>query len=147
MNVLESLTTAYLSNHQDLVRLGKLGKLLERRHQALIVVPAASRVDEDNVKALLGRKGNGVLGNSGGILAVALLVELDLAALSSCQLFEVPYMDSELLDGTGSERVAGRDEHLVLVLKEEEANLGQVGRLAHAVDAHNGDDVGTSFAQ
>lgn len=118
------LTAAYLSNHQNLVGLSKLGKLLERRHQALVVVPSASRVDEDNVKALLGRKGDGVLGNRGSILAVALLVELYLAALSSCQLFEVPYMDSELLNGTGSERVAGRDEYLVLVLKEEEANLG-----------------------
>lgn len=137
----------YLADHENLVRLRKLGKLLERRHEALVVVPAASRVDEDDVEALVGGMGDCVLCDGGGVLAVALLVELDLAALAGGELLEVADVDGELLDGAGAEGVSGGDEDLVLVLQEEEADLGEVGGLADAVDADDGDDVGAGLAQ
>lgn len=137
----------YLADHEDLVGLGKLGKLLEGRHEALVIVASTSRVNEDNVVALLRGVGDRILGHRGGVLAVALLVELDLAALARRQLLEVAHVDGELLDGAGAEGVAGGDEDLVLVLQEEEADLGEVGRLAHAVDADDGDDVGAGLAE
>ena len=51
------------------------------------------------------------------------------------------------LDGAGAEGVAVGDEDAVLVLEEEEADLGQVGGLAHAVDADNGHDVRAARVQ
>lgn len=110
-------------------------------------MPAAGSVDEDNVEALLSGVADGVLGNGGGVLAVALLVELDVAALAGSELLEVADVDGELLDGAGTEGVAGGDEDLVLVLQEEEADLGQVGGLADAVDADDGHDVGAGLAE
>lgn len=129
--------TTYLANHENLVRLGKLGKLLQRRHEPLVIVSPPSRVDEDDVVALLSRVVDGVLGHGSGILAVSLLVQLDPSTFSGCELLEISHVDGELLDGTRAERVSGGDEDLVLVLQQEEADLGQVGGLADAVDSDN----------
>lgn len=108
----------YLANHEDLVGLGKLGKLFERRHETLVVVSTAGGVNEDNVVVLLCSMGDCVLGDGGGVLAVTLLVELDLAAtFSGCELLEVANVDCELLDGAGAKRVTCRDKDLVFVLQ------------------------------
>ena len=47
-------------------------------------------------------------------------------------------MCPQLLYGSGSECVAGGDQNPALVLDQPEANLGQVGALAHAVHAAKG---------
>ena len=52
-------------------------------------------------------------------------------------------MDAKLLDSAGAEGVAGGDEDAVFVLQEEEADFAEVGGLADAVDADNGDDIGS----
>ncbi len=136
-----------LADHEDLVGLGKLGKLFERRHEALVVVPAASRVNEDDVVTLLRGVGDGVLGHRSSVLAVALLVQLNLAALARRQFLEVADVHGELFNGAGAEGVAGCDEYLVLVLQQEEANLGQVSRFAHTVDADNRHDIRAALAE
>lgn len=102
---------------------------------------AASCVDEHHIETLLCSKRNSILGHGSRILAVTLLVELDLAPLARRQLLEVAHVHGELFDGARTERIAGGNEDLVLVLQQEETDLGQVGRLADAVDAHDGDDV------
>lgn len=137
----------YLANHENLIRLGKLGKLLQRRHESLVIVPPPSRINKNDVVALLSSMVNGILGDGSSIFAVSLLVQLDFASFSGRQLLKVPHMHGELLDGARTESVAGGDEDLVLVLQQEEADLGQVGGLADAVDSDDGDDVGPSFAQ
>lgn len=138
----------YLANHENLVRLGKLGKLLQRGHEPLVVVSPPGGVDEDHVVALARGVGDGVLGHGRGVLAVALLVNVHLAAaLSGRELLEVPHVHGELLHRAGAERVARGDEHAVLVLQEEVADLGEVGRLADAVDADDGDDVRAAGAE
>lgn len=137
----------YLADHEDLVWLGKLGKLFQRRHEALVVVSPAGGVDENHVVALLRGVGDGILGNGDGILAVALLIQLHLTALASRQLLEVAHMNRELLNGTGAERVASGDEYLVLILQQEEADLGQVRRLAYAIDTDYRDNVGPGLAE
>lgn len=117
----------YLAHHENLIRLGKVGKLFERAHEALVVVAATGGINQDNVEALGGGVSDGVTGDLGGVLAVSLLVELDLAALADGQLLEVADVDSELFDGAGAEGVAGSDENAVFILKEEEAHFGKVG--------------------
>lgn len=136
-----------LADHEDLVWLGKLREFLEGGHEALVVVATTGGVDEDDVVALLGGVGDCVLGDGGGVLAVALLVEFDLASFAGGEFFEVADVDGELLDGAGAEGVAGGDEDFVLVLQEEEADLGEVGGLADAVDADDGHDVGAALAE
>lgn len=136
-----------LADHEDLVGLRKLGEFFQRRHEPLVVVAAAGRVDEDHVEARLRGVRDGVLGDGRRVLAVALLVQLDLPALARRQLRQVADVHRELLHRAGAECVARRDEHLVLVLQQEEADLGQVGRLAHAVDADNGHDVRAALAE
>ena len=131
----------HLSYHEDFVGLGKFRELLERGHEALVVVAAAGSINENNIVTLLGSLADGVLGDGGGVTAVALLEDLDAAALALRQLLEVADVDLELLDCTGPEGIARRDQHAVLVLQQEVADLGQVRRLAHAVDADDGDDV------
>jgi len=76
------MVISYLANHQNLVRLGKLGKLLQRRHETLVIVSAAGRVNQDHVKLLLGSKRDGILCHGCGVFAVTLLVQLYLAALT-----------------------------------------------------------------
>ena len=104
-------------------------------------------VDEDDIVALLGSVGDCVLGDGGGIFAVALLVEFDLTTLAGGEFFEVADVDGKLLDGAGAEGIAGGDEDFVFVLEEEEANLGEVGGFADAVDADDGHDVGAALAE
>lgn len=113
----------YFANHEDLVRLSKLGKLLERRHKSLVIVPSTSCVDEDNVITFLRSMAHSILGDCGSILAVTLLIKLNATTLTGRQLLEVTDVNSELLDGAGTESVTGGDENLVFVLKKEEANL------------------------
>lgn len=110
-------------------------------------MPSAGGIDEDDVEALCGSMGNGILGDRSGVLAVALLVQLHATAFTGRELLQVTDVDSELLDGAGTEGVSGGDEHAVLVLQQEEADLGEVGRLADAVDADDGDDVGAGLAE
>ena len=52
-------------------------------------------------------------------------------------------MDSELFYGAASEGVAGGDEDAEVVLEEEEGEFGEGGGFADAVDADDGDGVGT----
>lgn len=106
----------YLANHENLVGLGKLGKLLQRRHESLVVVPSSSRIDEDDIVALLGRMANGIFGNSSGILAISLLVQLHLSAFSSRELLEVSHVYGELLNSAGTESITSSDEDFVFVL-------------------------------
>ena len=110
-------------------------------------MPAPGGVDEHHIVPLLRGKGHGVLGHRRSILAIALLVQLDLAALAGGQLFEVAHVHGQLLDGAGAEGVARCDEHLVLVLQEEEADLREIGGFADAVDTDNGHDVGAALAE
>lgn len=138
---------SYLADHENLIGLSKLGKLFQGGHETLVVVSASGGVNEDDVEAVLRGVSHGVASDGGGVLAVALLVELNAAALTDGELLEVADVHGELLNGAGAEGVAGGDEDLVLVLQEEEANLGQVGRLADAVDADDGDDVGAGLAE
>ena len=134
-----------LAHHEDLVRLRQLRELLQIRHQARVVVAAAGGIDEHDVEAVRGRVRDGVLSDVGGILTVALLEELDLAAaLALRELLKVAGVHAQLLDGAGAEGVAGGDEDLEVVLEEEEGEFGEVGRLADAVDADDGDDVRSS---
>ena len=73
-------------------------------------------VNEHHVKPLLRGKRHGILSHRGGVLAIALLVQLDLATLARRQLRQVAHVHSQLLDGAGAEGVARNDEDLVLVL-------------------------------
>ena len=110
-------------------------------------MPTPGGIDEHDIVTLLGAEGNGILSDGGGILAVPPLVELDLAAFARGELLEVADVDGQLLDGAGAEGVTGGDEDLVLILQQEEADLGQVGRLADAIDPDDGDDVGARLAE
>jgi hypothetical protein len=139
--------STYLADHEDLVGLGELGKLLERRHEALVVVTPACSVDENDIVPLGSAVRDGILGYRRGVLAVALLVDVDGAALARRELLEVAHVHGELLDGAGAEGVGGGDEDLVPVLQEEEADLGEVGGLADTIDADDGEDVGARLAE
>lgn len=52
-------------------------------------------------------------------------------------------MHAELLDGAGAEGIAGGDEEGEVVLEEEEGEFRKGGGFAYAVDADDGDDVGS----
>lgn len=136
-----------LADHENLIGLGELGEFLERGHQALVVVPSPGGVDEDDVEVLRSGVGDGVFGDVGCVLAVALLVELDLAAFAGGEFLEVAGVHAELFDGAGAEGVAGGDEDFEFVLKEEEADFGEVGGFADAVDADDGDYVGAAVLE
>ncbi len=56
-------------------------------------------------------------------------------------------MHAQLLDRAAPERVARSDEHAQLVLQEPEADLGQVGRFADAIDADKRQCVGVLFGR
>lgn len=127
--------------------MSKLGKLLQRGHESLIVMSTACCIYEHNIEVLARRMGNGIFGHSCGVLAIALLVELDLATLASRELLQVAHMNCQLLDSTGAEGIAGRDEDLVFVLQQEEANFRQISRFAYAVDSNDGHDVGPGFSE
>jgi len=134
-----------LAHHQDLIRARQLGELLERRHQALVVVAAAGGVDEHDVEAARSGVRDGVAGDVGRVLAVALFVQLDAAALARRELLQVAGVHAQLLDGAGAEGVAGGDEDAEAVLEQEEGDFGEVGGFADAVDADDGDDVGAGL--
>ena len=53
-------------------------------------------------------------------------------------------MNSKLLHGSGPEGVTGGNQHTELVLQQPEADFGQVGGLADAVDAAERHHVGTA---
>ena len=53
-------------------------------------------------------------------------------------------MNSQLLHGSGPEGIAGGNQHPELVLQQPEADFGQVGGLAHAVDAAERHHVGSA---
>lgn len=106
-------------------------------------MPPSRRVDEHHIVALGRRVRHRVLCDRRGVLAVPLLVKLDVATLAGCQLLEIPHMHGELLNGTGAEGVARRDEDPVLVLQEEVADLGEVRGFANTVDPDYGHDVGS----
>ncbi len=55
-------------------------------------------------------------------------------------------MHTQLLHRTGSEGVAGSDEHAHAILQKPEAYLGEVGGLAHAIDADKADRVRVGLA-
>lgn len=131
-----------LADHEDLVWVGELAELLERRHEAGVVVAAAGGVDEDDVEAVLLGVDDGVGGDVGGVFAVALFEQVDGAAFAGGELLEVADVDAELLDGARAERVCGGDEDAVVVLEEEEGDFGEVGGFADAVDADDGEHVG-----
>ena len=52
-------------------------------------------------------------------------------------------MDAELFDGAGAESIAGGDEEGKLILEKEEGEFGEIGGFPDAINADNGDDVGT----
>lgn len=137
-----------LADHEDLVRVGQLAKLGQAGHEARVVVAAAGRVNQDNVEAhVVGGGGagigDGVAGQRGGVLAVALFEELDVAdVFALAQLGQVAHVDAQLLDGTGAEGVGGADEDAEVVLKEEKSNFGERGGFADAVDTDDADDIG-----
>lgn len=131
-----------LAHHQDLIRLRELGELLERRHQTLVVVPAAGGVDKHDVEAACGGVRDGVFGDVGRVFAVALFVQLDAAAFARGELLEVAGVHAQLFDGAGPEGVARGDQDAEFVLQQEEGDFGEVGGFTDAVDADNGDDVG-----
>ena len=66
--------------------MSKLCKLLERRHETLVVVSSTSSVDENDIIALLSRMAYGVLCDGSSILAITLLVEFNAATLTGCLL-------------------------------------------------------------
>lgn len=106
-------------------------------------MPPPRGINEHNIVAFSRRVRYRVLRDRRRVFAISLLVQLDVAALAGRELFEIPHMHGELLDGAGAERVARRHEDSVLVLQEEVADLGEVSGLANAVDADYGHDVGS----
>ena len=113
-----------LANHEDLVRLSQLRELLERRHEPLVVVPPPGRIDQHDAEPAFCRERHGVRGDVRGVFAVPALEQLDLAALALAQLLQIPHVHAQLLHGAGAERVGGGDEHAVVVLEQEEGDLG-----------------------
>lgn len=103
---------------------------------------ATRRVDEDDVEIVLLRIRDGVGGDVGCVFAVALFEQVDGAALALAEFLQVAHVDAQLLDGAGAERVGGGDEDAVVVLEQEEGDFGEVGGLADAVYADDGEDVG-----
>lgn len=91
-------------------------------------MPPAGRVDEDDVELLRRGVADGVFGDVRGVFAVAFLVELNFPEpLSFRELFQVASVHAELLDRARPESIAGRDEEVEVVLKEEERQFGEVG--------------------
>ena len=138
---------AYLANHENLVWLRKLGKLLQGRHESLVIMPPPGGVNEHNIIPLLVRVRHRILRNGCRILPVSFLVQFHLPALARRKLLEVPHMHGQLLDCARPERVARGNEHSVLVLQKEVADLREVRGLADAVDADDGEDVGARLAE
>lgn len=101
-------------------------------------------IDEDDIVALLLGVSDGVAGDMRGVLAVPLLVQLHPAQPFALTEFpEVAGVHAELFDGARAEGVAGGDEDAQVVLQEEEGEFGQGSGFADAVDADDGDCVGT----
>lgn len=84
-------------------------------------MPSSSGVDKYDIKVLLCSVCYRVFGDVRCIFAVTLFVELYLSqVLSFRQLFEIPRMNTKLLNGPGSESIASGNEQVEFVLKEEE---------------------------
>jgi hypothetical protein len=132
-----------LADHEDLVRVGEGAELGQRRHEARVVVAAASRVDEDDVKPRLLSVCDGVGGDVSRVLAVALFEQVDVPrAGAGGQFLQVAHVDAQLLDGARAEGVCSGDEDAVVVLEEEEGDFAEVCGFADAVYADDGEDVG-----
>ena len=110
-------------------------------------MPPSSSINQHHVVVLLRGMGHRILSYRSSILAVSLLVQLDAATFSLCQLFKVAYVYGELLDRAGSKGISGGDQDLVLVLEEEIADFREVGGFSYAVDANDGHYVGTRFSE
>ena len=100
-----------------------LGNLSERLHERLVVLHAASSIDQSDVKLALACGVDRFSSDPRGVLPVALLEELDpLERLAGSvrnrrvQSVQFPRVGAQLLDSTRTERVAGSDQHAVLVL-------------------------------
>jgi hypothetical protein len=131
-----------LAHHEYLVWIRELAKLLQRRHEPLVVVPSPRSIDQDDIEPVLLGVLHRVGRNVRRVLAVALLEDVHAAALALRQFLQVPHVHTQLLDGAGAERVGGGDEHAVVVLQQEEGDFGEVCGFADAVHADDGEDVG-----
>ena len=108
-----------------------LGQLV---HQVLLVVEAASGVDQDDIVSLGDRAFDGVKRHGGGVGILALGDEVGPGAFGP---------DPQLVHGGGPERVRGPDGHLQAALGELVAKLADGGGLADAVDPHDQEHVGS----
>ena len=109
-------------------------------------MPPPRRVDKHDREPIRGRIRHSILGDAGGVFAVALLEELDATPpFPRRELFEVAGVDTQLLDGARAEGVTGRDEDFEVVLEKEEGEFGEVGGFADAVNADYRDYVGAGF--
>jgi hypothetical protein len=131
-----------LAHHEDFIGVCELGELFETGHEALVIVPAAGGVDENDVEAVFLRVRDSVGCDVCRVLAVALFEEVDFASFSFAEFLQVLDVHAQLLDGAGAEGVGGGDEDAVVVLQEEEGDFGEVCGFADAVDADDGEDIG-----
>ncbi|KRX72134.1 39S ribosomal protein L14, mitochondrial, partial [Trichinella sp. T6] len=129
-----------LADEQHQVGLVDSDQLAQGAHQGLVVLHPAGRVHQHHVQVVRLGVAYGRSGDRGRILTVTLFVQLHQTRMEFIQVADV---GAELFDRPGAERVAGGNKHPEAVLVEPKCHLGQVGRLADAVDTAKDDTVAT----
>ena len=107
---------------------------------------AACGIDEDDIERLRRGVGDGIFCYIRSVFAIPALVQLYCPQpLPGGEFTEIPSVHPELFDGARTECVTGSDEDGEVVLEEEEGQFGEIGGFSNAVDADDGDNVGTRF--
>ena len=108
----------------------QLGKL---SHKSFIALHAPGRVNQHDIVVLVLGVKQGLFGDHGRIVLVALLIEWHVEAGS---------VSRQLFDGARPEIVTAGKHHLQIALRLQiVGSLGQRGRLTHAVDTNEGNAV------
>jgi len=133
------------SDEEDLVWVVDGDELGQCPHQWLIVLHTTSRVDEHYIETVVFRVCDRFLGDSCSVLAIPFFVELHapfaIGSAIDSKHAQVAHVNPELLHSTTPERVTSSDQDAQAVLNEPEANFGQVGTLADAIDAYENDAI------
>ena len=126
------LTIRGIEDEEDLVR-GAFDlpaddsmDLFQFAHEVSLCVQPAGGIDNDDIEAAGFGLLAGIVGDAGRIAPLVVLDDVDADALAP---------DRQLLDGRGPKRIAGGDDHFLLVVFEFFGQLGDTGRLARTVDA------------
>ena len=110
----------------------------------------SSRVDKNHIKSLHIGKLDRMSSHIRSILSITPLKQLNfytfILAIPLNPLSQIHYVLTKLLHRSGTKRITRGNQNRVPIVQEFEGYFGEISRFSDAVDADEGDCVGSLFA-